>query len=249
MTGAVTGMGMINSEIVRINNRNGCETKIGPSIVDKLSSDTHLVSAQGFDNNDRDTLFGMNSSSRASSQTSTTEPFVDGYGEEDNDGAILDAATTTPASSGNQSERRNSEPMNSGRLRFTTLTIREYPRVLGDNVTVKGAPISLSWRHQDEKVFEIEEYEEAIQDTRRTQSELKMPSSHRDKILKDSGYSRKEIQEAIKNSNIARNQRRRTVETLKLQPLQEAFEKVVRVGKNPLRKSKKNRTERLAQSI
>ena len=111
--------------------------------------------------------------------------------------------------------------------------------MLGDNVTVVGPPITLSWEYQDEKVYDIEDYEQAIQDTRRSQGELKMPSAHRDKLLKESGYSRAEIQEAVKSSNIARNQRKRTVETLNLQALQETFEKVVRIGKNPFRRRKR----------
>lgn len=123
------------------------------------------------------------------------------------------------------------EPCPNRQLRFSTLTIREYPRTLGDNVCVMGAPISLDWKFQDESVFELEEYEEACQDTRRTQAELKMPSKYRDKLLRASGFSAKEIQEAVRKSNIARNQRKRTVEMLKMQPVYEMIEKVGRVGK------------------
>merc|ERR1712226_203567 len=166
---------------------------------------------------DRESDFEMKSESRASSRTSATEPFMDG-GEEENEndkGEILPILET--------SERESEQTLSIGstssrRLRWSTITIREYPRVLGDNVTVMGPPISLAWMHQDEIVYELVEYDEAMVDSRRTQSELKMPSSHRDKILKESGYSRRDIQEAIKNANIARNQRKRTVETLKLQP-------------------------------
>jgi len=243
MTGAVIGMGMISTEYLHIDTRNGCQAEIDHSTIDSLSSDRFFVSAQGFDNSDRDSEFTMKSNSRTSSHTSTTEPFVDGDGEEDNDDgkdAIPDAVHPNPK----QLERRYTEPCaGSRKLRFSTLTIREYARVLGDNVTVMGPPISLSWEHQDETVYEIEDYEQAIQDSRRTQSELKMPSAHRDKILKESGYSRRDIQEAIKNSNITRNQRKRTIETLNLQPLQEAFEKAVKI-RNPFRKKKSNALNR-----
>lgn len=123
------------------------------------------------------------------------------------------------------------EPCPNRQLRFSTLTIREYPRTLGDNVCVMGAPISLDWKFQEESVFELEEYEEACQYTRRTQAELKMPSKYRDKLLRASGFSAKEIQDAVRKSNIARNQRKRTVEMLKMQPVHEIIEKVGRVGK------------------
>ena len=122
------------------------------------------------------------------------------------------------------------------RCRFSTLTVREYPRILGDNVTVMGPPISLSWEYEDESVYDLEEYLIAVQDSKRIQAELKIPSMHRDMMLRESGYSRKEIQTACKKSTIARNQRKRTIETLKLQPLEEFFEKVKKNGKkNPIR--------------
>lgn len=122
----------------------------------------------------------------------------------------------------------------SKKLGFSTVTIREHPVVLGDNVTVRGPPISLSWDYQDEKVYELEDYEQATKERRRSYSELKMPNSDRWKLLKANGYSRKDIQEASKLSTIARNQRQRTKDKLHLQPLHEALEKITRIGKKTI---------------
>ena len=94
-----------------------------------------------------------------------------------------------------------------------------------------GPPVSLDWEHQDETVYDLIEYDEAVSDTRRKMPELKMPSKLRDQILRESGYTKQDIQKATKASNIARAQRKRTVEMLKLQPLHEAFEKMTRFGK------------------
>lgn len=240
MTGAVIGIGIINSEYLSTDTRDGYQTKIDYSSVDTSSSDTYLVSAQGVENKNRDSEITMRSNSQASSMTSTTEPLIDVDGEEDiDDGnrAITEDVNPNPR---NTERRRTAPPDDSKKLRFSTLSIREYPRVLGDNVTTMGPPISLSWQYEDEIVYEIEDYEQAIQDTRRTQSELKMPSSLRDTILREMGYSRGEIQDAVKSSNIARNRRKRTNETLNLQPLQEAFEKVVRIGKSPFRRNRRS---------
>mmetsp|Transcript_9021 Transcript_9021/g.21959 ORF Transcript_9021/g.21959 Transcript_9021/m.21959 type:complete len:269 (+) Transcript_9021:154-960(+) len=140
----------------------------------------------------------------------------------------------------------NIESCDVQRLRFSTLTVREYPRVLGDNVCMMGAPISLSWKHQDEVVYDIEDYEEAVQHTRRTQAELKMPSSHRNSLLREIGYSARDIQEAVKKSNIARNQRKRTVEMLKMQRVHEAFEKVGRVGRKLSLSKKKDQHTKMS---
>lgn len=248
MTGAVIGMGMINSDIQPIGTGNGC------SMIEKISPDSIFVSTQGFENNEYSSDFGMKSASRASSRTSTTEPFEDvGDGEEESENLAIAAAVAAVVESINESvdevlEAREKEKEDESarrhtvgtctakRFGFSTITVREYPRDLGDNVTVMGPPIGLSWKHQDEIVYDLVEYDDACQETRRTQSELKMPSKHRDQLLRDMGYSKQDIQDAVKRSNIARNQRKRTVETLKLAPLQEAFEKVVRVGSKPLRR-------------
>lgn len=246
MTTAVLGMGMINTEITAIDNGDGCESEL--DLVDKIiSSDTAIfVSAKGLE---LDKEFAMKSSSRESSRTSATD--LD-ESESPPDGNVVASIPEDGAVSGEekeQSERRHTiaEGELAGkttRLRWANIIIREYPRVLGDNVTVMGPPIGLDWEYQDEIVYDLAEYDDAMQNSRRTQSELKMPSKHRLEILKQGGFSKIDIQNAVKRSNIARNQRKRTVETLKLQPLQEGFEKLMRIGKKPLSKKKDIHLER-----
>jgi hypothetical protein len=237
MTGSVIAMAILNAGIVTIGTVNGC------SVVEKKSSDNCFPSAPELDNEDLDTDFGMQDSSRASSRTSATElidDVVDVEGvnvNENNEKRTIAAAVVPLDSSGNQPEKNIAvASRHSKKFRWSTITIREYAYALGDNVTVMGPPISLSWQHQDETVYDLLDYEAASVDTRRTQTELKMPSKYRSQILKDSGYSQQVIQEAVKRSNVTRNQRKRTNNTLNLQPLQEAFEKVLRVGTKPLRR-------------
>lgn len=257
MTGEVIGMRHVNSSDLSITTGNICHPDIDRSIAEKRSDDVCFVTSPGLDKKE----FEMESSSRASSRTSTTEPVEDvGDAEEedseveetdDNNYSNENCSISAPSDSITKeealpepSESERKEPIdseNERQLRFSTITIREYPVLLGDNVTVKGPPISIDWEHMDENVYELEDYEEACRDTRRAQVELKMPSKHRDDLLREIGYSRQEIQEAVKKSNITRNKRKRTVETLKLQPLHEAFEKMVKLGKKPLgRKTKSN---------
>lgn len=117
-------------------------------------------------------------------------------------------------------------------VRFSTITVREYPRILGDNITVRGPPISMSWNHSGEKVYDLNDYDLMAcggeDGTRRLQAELKMPSIHRIDLLRNDGYTWKEIQEATKQSTLTRNRRKRTLEMIHLQPLHELFEKVTR---------------------
>jgi hypothetical protein len=155
-----------------------------------------------------DTEFPMKDNSRVSSRMSATEPIED----------VVDVEEK--------------------QFRWSTISIREYAYALGDGVTSTGPPICLSWEHQDETVFDLLQYDQACVEgeTRRTQTELKMPSKHRAQILKESGYSQKRIQEAIKNANVTRNQRKKTNRTHNLQPFQEALEKVRRGATKPMRR-------------
>lgn len=130
-------------------------------------------------------------------------------------------------------------------FRFAYIDVREYPRILGDNVTVMGPPVSLDWIPQFEARYELDDYEDACQYTRRSQAELKMPSKHRDAILRSSGYTRVEIQQACKKATIARNHRKRTVELIKLQPIFEVMDKVRRKGKKSLRSKKTRKSEEI----
>lgn len=126
-------------------------------------------------------------------------------------------------------------------LSWSTLTVREYPYVLGDNVTVMGPPISVDWKHQGENTFNLEQYENALNKNaaRRSQSEMKIPSRIRTEILTKHGHTKKEIAAAIKQATITKNQRKRTVANLKMQPMEQFLEKVNRgARKNPFRKSK-----------
>mmetsp|Transcript_1846 Transcript_1846/g.3962 ORF Transcript_1846/g.3962 Transcript_1846/m.3962 type:complete len:253 (+) Transcript_1846:170-928(+) len=252
MTGLVIGMGIIETDVVpiagdrnyhkeiAIHNGNEHNSGMDDTVVKDISKDGWPA---GLVRSDCDSDDGTKYTSRASSRSSTIETDISN-GNCNNDNNEIDDAEECPVETIKPSEH---PPGKRPRLRFSTLTIREYPRVLGDNVTVMGPPISISWTHQEETIYDLEDYEEACRYTRRTQSELKMPSKHRDKILKENGFSKQEIQNAVKQSNIARNQRKRTVEMLKMQPLHETFEKVVRVGKkNPFRRksSKKDLCEK-----
>lgn len=115
-------------------------------------------------------------------------------------------------------------------VRFSTLTIREYAICLGDNVTSAGAPITISWDHLGEATYAVVEYDDAVERTRRSKSELQMPAAHREGLLQTIGYSRKEIKEAAKQSADTRKRRIRTNQRLASRHYDEFFEKALRAG-------------------
>lgn len=134
------------------------------------------------------------------------------------------------------------------KLQFSTLTIREYGRILGIGVTVKGPPLTIEWTHQDEQEYDVDEYEKAVEGSRRLQAELKIPSKDREAMMKASGFSHKEILEATKQANITRNQRKVTVERLGMSSVHEAMEKMTKPFQFGKKRDKKRLTKALDES-
>jgi hypothetical protein len=86
------------------------------------------------------------------------------------------------------------------RLSFASIEIREYSRVLGDNPSATGPPISLEWEHHFEATIDIDEYEKA-RPARRKFSHLRMGPKYRKELLKTSlGYTDDEIEEVLRHT-------------------------------------------------
>jgi hypothetical protein len=90
---------------------------------------------------------------------------------------------------------------------FDTVQIREYPIILGDNPAVsKGPALTIDWQHVETDVMKFEEYE-STRPERRSNAEMAIPFDIRMEMLKNSGYSSKEILEMAKKSEEARKAR------------------------------------------
>ena len=104
-------------------------------------------------------------------------------------------------------------------VHFSSVQIREYPVLMGDNPGgVTGPPLTIDWEHQSENDFPIDSYEKD-HPHRRSGNEMQIPSFVRATMLKDAGYSRSEIALLQKPVNIARSQRKRTNATMSLDNL------------------------------
>jgi len=98
-------------------------------------------------------------------------------------------------------------------VRFASIFIREYDLCLGDNPAVaRGAPVALDWTYKKEsKYCSIEDFEESDHScSARLRLSLKLPSLERLHLLKDLGYSRKEIKEATDRAQLVQKQRFQT---------------------------------------
>lgn len=127
-----------------------------------------------------------------------------------------------------------SEKDNSNRVVFDKIHIRDYPRIPGVNPSVtKGPPVTIDWIHVDEHGYDLGLYEEAksSRGENRKFLEMKLEASDRQKLLRELGFSWKEIQESTKAANIGRRKRRKTLLRIHNQKRDESLEKVVRAFK------------------
>lgn len=93
-------------------------------------------------------------------------------------------------------------------VRFSKVSIREYEIVPGCNPSVsEGCPISLGWRHAEEKNLMFHAFENKRESRRRRQNQMRMPKSYREDILIDFGYTKKEIKKADKDAHKIRTKR------------------------------------------
>ena len=114
------------------------------------------------------------------------------------------------------------------RVSFDLVDLREYEVLPSDNPGgVAGPPLGLGWEIQAEHHMSLDEYEQA-RPSRRDQKQLILPVSKRIEILREWGYSRKRIIQATKPVNLDRSRRKASVESQRIDGIQEFLETVKR---------------------
>jgi len=134
-----------------------------------------------------------------------------------------------------QSPRSRSRPP----VSFSTIEIRQYERILGDNPSSQSGPsLSIGWNYDKNKtiVKNIDDYEDECQarenDNERAQRQTKsgrmlLQRHEREEILKSLGYSRAEMASAIRQNNRCKSRRRQTVNNLNMMSFELAIENVL----------------------
>lgn len=118
----------------------------------------------------------------------------------------------------------------SSSVNFGTLEFREYPIILGDNPSAScGPPIGIGWEFDDVLESDIDTYE-AYRDggndelggsssSRRSKSELRIPSEVREFMLVTSGYSRQEIRTATQSARKEKDRRITSIRRQRFDPI------------------------------
>ena len=135
----------------------------------------------------------------------------------------------------------DTEPL---RVEFSSVLIREYPVTLGDNPGVSAGPaLTIDWEPQDEMQISLADYESS-RPPRRNYVEMSIPKDIRMQMLTGSGHTRKEIQVAVRSSNIGRSNRKKTNAMLHMSSQHEVYEMISRGLRNTLTLKKKKKKER-----
>ena len=114
---------------------------------------------------------------------------------------------------------------------FSHLEIREYNLALGDNPGGReGPPISLDWNYCPKSTIrvDIDRYEES-RPPRRTRHEMYMPGSLRMwTLMKEMGYTLREIQDASNVAASVRKKREKSIKYEKIHRMQYKVGKILR---------------------
>lgn len=120
-------------------------------------------------------------------------------------------------------------------VHFSNIQFKEYTRILSDNPSTSGPPIGLGWRFYEPVTIDLDHYESTRdgssdgQSSRRCKSELSIPAELRQDMLREVGYSRKEITAAIRQARKDRENRTVSYHQQKYDPLFERMD-IVKKG-------------------
>ena len=91
-------------------------------------------------------------------------------------------------------------------VQFSTVEIREYPIILGDNPCTSGPPITIDWKHSSQTKLDLDLHRK-LNPLQRHKSELAIPSMFRHIILCNAGFSDFDIEQAMDTASLIRTQR------------------------------------------
>ena len=113
----------------------------------------------------------------------------------------------------------------------------------------RGPPVTIEWTHDYEETLDFDYFESKREPFRRLQGQMKMPPSLRSEILKNHGYTTKDLRKAMKDATVVRRQRSRSLDMMHTDTNTETLEAVKSILFHPFKSTKqKNEEIHLARS-
>jgi len=136
------------------------------------------------------------------------------------------------------------------KVHFSSIHIRDYERVVGDNPSCTiGPPVGIGWKYGETRVIDFDTFETS-RSYKKSTSRLILSREEREALLLNWGASFHDIIESVRGNLKIKNQRRQTVTNLgKIERIEEAFESATRKLKSALmlRRSTGNKVKRLQE--
>ena len=161
---------------------------------------------------------------------------------------LVEGVTRRHSTMGSLDSSPDSSPLRKVTIGFSSITIREHPVIPGENPGVSsGVPLTLDWEHDFEDKFDLDEFE-SNKTQKRRQVEMKIPASKRADMLRKNGFGWVDIQKSIKQANISRHKRKKTLEQLERQEkFRNGFKKFFVGGKKKSAKKKSSQNENTSE--
>ena len=120
---------------------------------------------------------------------------------------------------------------------FCEVKVRNYERILEFNPSVTSGPaVGIGWNYSPEdQIFSLENFEESREFSRcNSVDELALPRDKREDLLRNWGFTQREIAFSVRSILRSKNQRKQTVQNLHAASMEEFMEKATRKMKNVL---------------
>lgn len=171
-------------------------------------------------------LCGKNVSTKAAANSWATA--MSSFSSRVSNGGVGDSE---PAASSNTHSKQNKKDRSRKKIRFGTITIREYPMVLGDHPNVSyGPPVTLGWDYDEYEPLSMDLYERchpSRSSLRRDMRQMMMNYYRRKNVLSFwAGYTEEEVKAATRS--VKRDKLRRKV-TANFMPVMRCYETALSV--------------------
>eukprot|EP00978_Attheya_sp_CCMP212_P002749 scaffold5633_cov46-Attheya_sp.AAC.1 len=124
--------------------------------------------------------------------------------------------------------QRSSEVSRRRRVQFSSIEVRPYMRILGDNPGCKEGPsLSIAWDHDESSTIfmPLEEFERSRRSRRhKNKRNLVLNRREREWILTQLGYTKSEMSQNARLMQETQNQRKQTATNLEVPGVEEAIE-------------------------
>jgi hypothetical protein len=112
---------------------------------------------------------------------------------------------------------------------FSTVDIRYYERVIDINPSVTcGVAVGIGWRYKNGGQLSLDDYEIHRGGVKYKSGELVLPRGIRENIVRDFGFTQKQITDATRICIRLKNQRKQTIDNLAMGGLEEKLESATR---------------------